>query len=449
MKKVSIVGLGFVGFPTFLILSNIKKNNKYLYEVEGIEKDNFKGREIKEKYSKSISWIKSEDKKFKNLFIKAKKRKESYISNNLEGVKKSNIIIVSVNFEFKDNKRNSFKDLINLSDKLSKKINKKTLVIFETTFPPGTCDKIIIPIFKKNLKKRKIKFEDIYFCYSFERVMPGENYINSVTSNFRCYSGVNKKSKNICKKFLMTFVNYKKFKFSELKNIIDCETAKILENSYRATNIALIDEWTKISKYLKIDLNKIIEAIRLRNTHSNLMWPGLGVGGYCLTKDPNFIKISSKKFFKVNSNFPLVSKSIDINKKMYNTSLEYIKSKVHNLKNKKILICGLSYKNDTSDTRFSPTFDLISGIKSLGGKIHVYDPYQLSQNNNFSNLKLINKFNKNFNLIIFCVAHKYFKKLRLKNLKNQIIFDLNRVLTENQKKILLKNKTKYYCLGSN
>ena len=97
----------------------------------------------------------------------------------------------------------------------------------------------------------------------------------------------------------MTFVNYKKFKFSELKNIIDCETAKILENSYRATNIALIDEWTKISKYLKIDLNKIIEAIRLRNTHSNLMWPGLGVGGYCLTKDPLFAKIAARDILKL------------------------------------------------------------------------------------------------------------------------------------------------------
>ena len=197
-------------------------------------------------------------------------------------------------------------------------------MVIETTLPPGTTDKIILPIFKKQLKKRKIKLTDIYICYSYERVMPGNNYIDSIISNHRCYSGINQISKNKCKSFFKKFINYKKFKLTEFNNIIECETAKILENSYRASNIAFIDEWTKAGEVLNIDLKKIIKAIRLRNTHSNLMWPGLGVGGYCLTKDPNFIKFSIKKFFNKKLDFPIISRTSSINKNMFNTSLKFV-----------------------------------------------------------------------------------------------------------------------------
>ena len=93
-------------------------------------------------------------------------------------------------------------------------------------------------------------------------------------------------------------MNFKKFPLYELNSITECETAKILENSFRATNIALIDEWVNFANLLKIDLLNVINAIKLRTTHSNIMRPGLGVGGYCLPKDGLFAEKSSRLIFK-------------------------------------------------------------------------------------------------------------------------------------------------------
>ena len=190
----------------------------------------------------------------------------------------------------------------------------------------------------------KIKKSEIKFCYSYERVTPGRNYYDSIINSYRCYSGAYDISKLSGKKFLKSFINYKKYKLVELPSIIDCETAKILENSFRAINIAFIDEWTKFSNKLNINLNSIINAISLRKTHSNIMRPGVGVGGYCLTKDPGFANISSKKIFKLKNEFPITNLSKKINYKMVKTSLEFIESK-NSLKNKKILVLG-TYKED-------------------------------------------------------------------------------------------------------
>ena len=448
-KKISIIGLGYVGLPTFLVLSNVKKNKKYLYRVEGIEKNDSRGRQIQRNFYDKKIWIKTNDKIFSKYLNEAFLRKDVYINTDLEKIKESNVVLVSVNFDFANPSNTSFQNIKNLSKELAMKIKKKTLIIFETTLPPGTCDKIVLPVFRDILRKRKINIQDIYFCYSFERVMPGKNYINSIISNFRCYSGINKQSKTVCKKFLKTFIDYKKYKLTEFEKIIDCETAKILENSYRAANIALIDEWTKVSKIMNVDLNSIIKSIKLRKTHSNMMWPGLGVGGYCLTKDPYFIKFATKNFFKKKINFPMISNTLKINKNMVKTSINYLISKIKTFNKKRFLICGATYKEDTSDIRFSPSIELIKKLKSKGGKITIYDPHLESDKLTLDKVNFTKNFKPNFDIIIFCVAHEKFKQLSFKNLKKTLIFDLNRVLTDYQKNYLRKNRINYFCLGTN
>ncbi len=448
LKKISVIGLGYVGLPTFLVLSNIKKNNKFLYEVEGIENNDEKGIKIKEYFFQRKKWIFSNDKKYSKLFSKACNRERVYINNNLEDLCNSNVIIVSINFDFNEKKISPFKNLIKLSNDIAKKISKETLIIIETTLPPGTTDKIILPIFEKELKKRKLKLKDIYFCYSYERVMPGNDYINSITSNHRCYSGINQISKNKCKDFLKKFIDYKKFKLTEFDNIIECETAKILENSYRASNIAFIDEWTKAGEVLNVDLKKIIEAIRLRKTHANLMWPGLGVGGYCLTKDPSFINFSIKKFYKKKIEFPIISKSSSINKNMFYTSLNFVTKNLKSIREKRILICGLTYKEDTNDMRFSPAINFLKKLQTKCGKLSVYDPYIKKKDIKLKKINIIKNINSSFDIIIFCVAHSKFKNLPLKKIINKKIFDLNRVLSFKQKKLLRSQKNKLFLLGS-
>ena len=154
-------------------------------------------------------------------------------------------------------------------------------VLFHLVF----AKKKIIPNIEKVFEQRNIGKQNVKLAYSFERVMPGDNYLNSIRNMFRVYSGNNIKAENMCKNFLNKLINTKKYPLTKLSNIRSVEMTKVIENSFRATNIAFIDEWTKFSEKINVDLNSVIRAIKVRSTHKNIMNPGLGVGGYCLTKD--------------------------------------------------------------------------------------------------------------------------------------------------------------------
>ena len=355
----------------------------------------------------------------------------------------SSVVIISVGFDFsRKSEKQQFKNLIILFKKICSKLSKNTLVIIETTLPPGTCDNVIIPLMKIELKKRKINFiKDIFFGFSFERIMPGNFYLDSVINNFKCYSGTNEQSKKKLKNFLKKFINYKSFPLDELPTLKDCETAKILENSYRAVNIAFIDEWTKYSISENINLNRIIDAIKKRDTHSNIMRPGLGVGGYCLTKDPNFMNTSNRLFNKEKINFPIINQSLKINRKMPDTSILILKQKIKHLKRKKVLILGLAYKKDVADTRFSPTNKVLEYLKKNKIKYSTHDP--------FYNDRLSYSL-KSFDVIIFCVDHTYYKKIPYKKFSSRPHYiDLNRVLTKEQVNWMRKKNYKLDILGGN
>ena len=444
-KKITIIGLGHVGLPMMTILSNLKKNNKYLYDVDIIEKKNKEGLSITKEIKKNKFIFKTSDKKFSKL-LKKSIQKKIKIRNDFINIKNSDIIIVSINFEI-SNDIKKYKPLKDLVVNIAKNIKKNALILFETTVPPGTSEKVLIPQIIKILKKRKLKISDINYAFSFERVMPGKNYLNSITSNFRCYSGFNESSKIKCKKFLSSFINTKKFPLTELNSITECETAKILENSYRAINIAFIDEWTKYADRLKINLFDVINSIKKRPTHSNIMNPGLGVGGYCLTKDPLFAISSNNIFFKKKNSFPIIKKSISINKQMPNYALEYIKSICRITNKSKILILGVTYKEDVGDIRHSPSIFLMKKLLRYSKNIKYIDPFFSKKIYNCTSLKLQDNL-KNFDLILLCTAHKQFKKLEANFFsKKTFIFDLNNVLKEIQFQ-KFKRKLKIFKLGN-
>jgi len=446
-QNISIIGLGHVGLPMMAILANLKRNSKYLYKVNVVEKNNKRGLQIQNSIQKKELFFKTNDLKFNKLLDKAINLRNIDIRTDFNNLKKSDIIIISVNFEIKKHKKD-FNNLKKLIQNIGNKIKKKTLILFETTIPPGTCEKILIPELKKTLTRRKIKLEDIYFSYSFERVMPGKDYLNSITSNYRCYSGYNNISKKKCKQFLSSFINIKKYPLFELNTITECETAKILENSYRAINIAFIDEWTKYSNLMKIDLLNVIKSIKIRPTHSNIMRPGLGVGGYCLTKDPLFAEVSAKILFHGKISFPIIKKTMVINKKMPSFALSFIKKNFKLSSKKNILILGMSYKEDTGDMRHSPSVILLKQLLNYNKNIKINDPFYKSHILNCKNYEIKNGLKK-FDLILLCTGHKQYKNLNA-NLfsKKTVIFDLNNVLS-NKQTIDFKKKLNLFKLGSN
>ena len=176
---------------------------------------------------------------------------------------------------------------------VARHMQQDALVIVETTVPPGTCEKVVLPILRKGFNERGLDGDRVNLAHSYERVMPGKEYLKSITNFWRVYSGINEEAALLCEEFLASFINTKRFPLTKLDSPRESESAKILENSYRAMNIAFIDEWTKFAEQAGINLLNVLDAVRVRPTHSNIRFPGLGVGGYCLTKDPAFAALGS------------------------------------------------------------------------------------------------------------------------------------------------------------
>ena len=220
-----------------------------------------------------------------------------------------------------------------------------------------------------------------------------------------------------------------------MDNTLSSETSKILENSYRALNIAFIDDWTKFSMEHNIDLFKIINAIKKRPTHSNLMFPGLGVGGYCLTKDPLFIHYSNQKIFKNKKfKFNFNRLSVQINEKMPNFVIDILKKNIKVIKKKNFLLLGAAYKSDISDTRNSASKNIYDFLKKNKANIDFYDPYVKNWSETKLKSKNLSSLKKSkYQCIIFLTSHSFFKKnfINKLNLNNRpLILDANMCLTD-------------------
>ena len=457
MKKVVIQGLGFVGSATAVAISSkLNKNNKPLFDVTGIDLNNRIGK-IR------VNQINSGNFPFKTLDHSiSKEAKKSFIRGNLNAsfssdvYSNADIIIISINYDLerKNKKKLNLSDFKKSCSVIAKKISKNTLIIVQSTVAPGTCEKIIYPILNKNLIKRKINPKLVWLAHSYERVMPGKNYLQSITNYWRVYSGINDISAKKCADFLKKIINTKKYPLTKLDSTTSSEIAKVLENSYRAVNIAFIEEWSRFCEEINIDLFEIISAIKKRPTHSNLMKPGFGVGGYCLTKDPLFAKVSANQIFNINDHkFFYSTNAVKINNQMPNVSLNKLISYFKNdLKNKSILLMGASYREEIADTRYSPSEIFYKNAVKKGINVDVHDP-MVSYWDELS-LKICNRIPdiKKYNAIVFAVQHMQYKKINFNNLiKNNskiLVFDANNVLSSSQiKTIKSKRNISFISIG--
>jgi len=452
MKHIVIQGLGFVGSVLAVIIASLKKDN-YLYKVTGLEQPTIDGLDKINKMNRGLFPIKSSDPKLEKIFKKAKINKNFICTDQLDCLDTADIVISTINLDIGGDVNNPTIDLDPLKknfDIISKKIKPNCLIVVETTVPPGTCSEILMPIIKKNFKLRKIS-SNVNFVHSFERVMPGKNYINSITNFWRVFSASNNNAEKKFKDLYTKIVNVKRFPLMKLESFTESETTKILENTYRAVNIAFMHEWMRFCYNSKLNINEILKCIRVRPTHSNILSPGLGVGGYCLTKDPLFAVYSSQKIFKhKNNNFDFSRKAILINRSMPKFSLELVKKHLKNLKNKKITLFGATYKEDVDDTRFSPSEIVAKELIKRKVKLFVVDPL-LKKWNELPKLKILKKIDINkMDMLIFAVRHSVFNKINFRNIKsNIIIIDANNCLTNNQIEILKNKNIKFFSITSN
>lgn len=262
---------------------------------------------------------------------------------------------------------------------IGQKIKPHCLVLIETTVAPGTTEFVALPIIQRAFSTRGISAPPV-LAHSFERVMPGREYVASIRDFWRVCAGCNEESRQRVVKFLSEVLNVDKFPLTVMDRPIESETTKIVENSYRATILAFLDEWSLFAERNGVDLTKVIKAIKVRPTHSNIIFPGPGIGGYCLPKDGGLGFWAYKHILGFEDDiFKITTKAIDINDTRALHAAELTRDALRNMgryiAGSKVLICGASYREDVGDTRYSGSELVVRKLTEMGAEISVHDPY--------------------------------------------------------------------------
>jgi nucleotide sugar dehydrogenase len=290
-----------------------------------------------------------------------------------------------------------------------------TLVIVETTVPPGTTEHVVVPTLAEELTARGIDPQQVLVAHSYERVMPGADYFDSIVNFWRVFAGHDEAAAKAAEAFLRTVINTSDFPLTRLSHTTASETAKVLENTYRATTIALMEEWARFAERAGIDLFEIVDAIRLRPTHSNIRTPGFGVGGYCLTKDPLFARLGAREFFDAEMDFSFSSAAVATNKESPLASLDRLQTMMGgDLADRRILLLGISYRQDVGDTRYSPSETFVRSARARGADVLAYDPLVRHWDELACDTPESLPASDGFDAVVFAVPHDEFRSLDLR-----------------------------------
>ena len=327
------------------------------------------------------------------------------------------------------------------------------LIVVETTVPPGTCARVIAPEVQATLRERGLPYDALLLAHSYERVMPGEQYLDSLVNFWRVYSGHTPQAADACERFLAQVINTRDYPLTRLASTTASEIGKVLENSYRAVTIAFMEEWGRFAEALDVDLFEVIRAIRQRPTHSNMRQPGFGVGGYCLTKDPLFADVAARELLHLPEHvqFPLCKQAVAQNQAMPLVSLNKLEELLGgSLRGKQVLLLGVSYRQDVGDTRFSASEIFVRAARERGASVVCHDPLlQYWQELDVALPKHL-PLPTGIDAVVFAVLHHEYVQLDLVEWlgKNRpIILDANHVLTKKQRADLEKLRCTLWSIG--
>jgi len=337
--------------------------------------------------NQGISPINTEDPEVALMISRCVNEKKTLTATfTYDALKLADVVIVDVQCDYLKeslgdvrNGRTEMKSLEESFEIIAQHISPQTLVLIETTVAPGTTEQIAYPLMKKIFKKRGI-MSDPLLAHSFERVMPGKNYVASIRDFWRVCSGVNEKATQRTVEFLGEVINIEQYPLTVLDRPIESETAKVIENSFRATILAFMDEWSLFAERNGVDLIKVINAIKVRPTHSNIIFPGPGIGGYCLPKDGGLGVWAYRHIHGFEDDiFKITPLAIDINDTRALHVAQLVRDALRNMSrpiaSAEILLLGASYREDVGDTRYSGSELIVRRLTEMGAEIRVHDPY--------------------------------------------------------------------------
>ncbi len=404
--KISIIGLGYVGLPLAMSFA------KY-FNVIGFDSNRNRINNLNQGIDETHEVTKK----------KLSKQRSLDFTCDPEKLKNANCYIITVPTPINKYKKPDLSFLVSASKLVGSYLKNKDLVIYESTVYPGATEEICVPILQKF---SKLKFNKQFFVgYSPERINPGDKK-HTVENIVKVTSGSNSKIANLVDSLYSKIIKAGTHKASSIKV---AEAAKVIENTQRDINIALMNELSIIFNKLKIDTEEVLKAA---GTKWNFLpfKPGL-VGGHCIGVDPFYLTFKSKK---EGYDPKIILSGRSLNDKMSSYVAQRLISNMQNkkikIKNSKVLIMGLTFKENCPDTRNSKVIDLIEELNQYKIDVAVYDPWVNKKNIEGHKIKLIKTpKNNSYDSILLAVPHKIFKKMGIKKIKKltkkkNIIFDL-------------------------
>ena len=395
-QDLGVIGLGYVGLP--LVVESCNSGLK----VFGYDNNSDKVKKLQNGTS-PIEDISDE-------MLKKALQKDLTISDSPEALKDCEYIVISVPTPLTDYQPD-LSYVKAAARTIAENISKDQVIILESTTYPGTTIEVLIPEIESISELKAGK--DFYVGYSPERIDPGNETWNFKNTP-KVISGIDDSSTKKIKNFYEKIID----EVVEVSGTKEAEMVKLLENTYRHVNIAFINELAILCNMLDIDIWEVVEAAKTKPFGFESFRPGPGVGGHCIPIDPNYLSFKTRQIGK-----PV--RFVELAQEINNTMPSYIVSRILEkmnslqkpMKNSNILILGVAYKKDISDTRESPSIDIIENLVSKGVNVSFYDPYVESLNLNVSVNKEqdISNFD-NYDLILFHTSHSEFSKINFQEI---------------------------------
>ena len=414
-KTISIIGLGYVGLPLAVAFS--KK-----YDVIGFDINNERIKELKKGYDRTLEVSEEELKE-------AIEKNNIKFTSSLEDIKDANIYIITVPTPIDKHKNPDLTPLIMASRSIGRVLKKGDIVIYESTVYPGCTEEVCVPELER---ESGLKFnKDFFVGYSPERINPGDKE-HTVTKIKKVTSG---STPEIAKEIDELYASIIEAGTHLAPSIKVAEAAKVIENAQRDINIAFVNELARIFDILNIDTLDVLEAA---GTKWNFLpfKPGL-VGGHCIGVDPYYLAYKAKEI-GYHPEIILAGRRTNDNMGIFvaNKIIKLLIHKGHTIKGSKVLVLGITFKENCPDIRNSRVIDVVNELKDFGVDVDVVDPwadneevkreygFELKENPNLSE----------YDGIVLAVAHNEFKDIEneLKNKKtNQVIYDIKGFFDKN------------------
>ena len=406
--KISVIGLGYVGLPLAVAFSD-------KFKVIGFDVNEKRVEELNKFNDKTLE---IDLEKLKNAITNNKMK----LSSNIDDIKECNFYIVSVPTPVDKNNRPDLTPLLKASQSVGSVLKKGDIVVYESTVYPGATEEECVPVLEKF---SNLKFNEDFFCgYSPERINPGDKE-HTITKIKKITSGSTKKVADIVDDVYASIIKAGTFKASGIKV---AEAAKVIENTQRDINIAFVNELAMIFEKMHIDTTEVLKAA---GTKWNFLKfnPGL-VGGHCIGVDPYYLTHKAQEL-GYHPEIILAGRRINDNMGKYaaNRVVKLMIKHDKKINKAKVLILGITFKENCPDIRNSRVIDVVKELKEFGCNVDVYDSWaDKNEVLREYNLNLIENLNlNNYDAVVLAVAHDEFKNLDFSNL-NAVTFDIKGIL---------------------